>query len=462
MRNLTATVVDCDQVITGTVTAGQIGPKGDKGDQGIQGPKGDKGDKGDIGLTGPKGDQGIQGIQGPKGDTYDDTAIKSRVSAVEALTAVSSVTWDMATDTYTGSPKVTLVHKNMRRCVINNQAQVQYYLDEFDSTKKEDGTPADLSGADGQVVVEINPTYVRRSFVGSKMTTELTHAPLPGFKLHESFSGGVLKHYIGAYDATVWSVAGGENLSGLNSDNNLPRIDLTTDYLTSLPDSFAMVGVSRTNFRTLAQNGGYQLFDYWQWELLKTLFIAEFGNWNSQAVLGDGNVFGAYPAPSDVQSDSPHTMNGRSNSLGNNSGSSATNPFVSYRGIENPWGNVWQWIDGVNILERQLWVSNDETLYNDNDETGYVKLGAPLPTDGWIKEWQKIANGFLPAVTGAGAGAATFIGDYLYTSAGRRALHVGGAALHGALAGLCCAAGNAAASISYRSFSARLSKKLRA
>ena len=263
MRNLTATVVDCDQVITGTVTAGQVGPKGDqgiqgpKGDQGIQGIQGPKGDKGD------KGDQGIQGIQGPKGDTYDDTAIKNRVSAVEALTAVSSVTWDMATDTYTGSPKVTLVHKNMRRCVINNQAQVQYYLDEFDSTKKEDGTPADLTGADGQVVVEINPTYVRRSFVGSKMTTELTHAPLPGFKLHEAFSGGVLKHYIGAYQATVWSVAGGENLSGLNSDNNLPRINLATDYLTSLPDSFAMGGVSRTNFRTLAQNGGYQLYDYW-------------------------------------------------------------------------------------------------------------------------------------------------------------------------------------------------------
>lgn len=392
----------------------------------------------------------------------DIKAIKRRVSAVEALTAVSSVTWDMATDTYTGSPKVTLVHKNMRRCVINNQAQVQYYLDEFDSTKKEDGTPADLSGADGQVVVEINPTYVRRSFVGSKMTTELTHAPLPGFKLHEAFSGGVLKHYIGAYQATVWSVAGGENLSGLNLDNNLPRINLATDYLTSLPNSFAMVGLSRTDFRTLAQNGGYQLYDYWQWELIKDLFIAEFGNWNSQAVLRNGNVFGVYPASSNVQSDSPHTMNGRSNSLGNNSGSSATNPFVSYRGIENPWGNAWQWVDGVNILERQLWVSNDETLYNDNEETGYVKLGAPLPTDGWIKEWQRIANGFLPAVAGGGAGAATFIGDYLYTTTGRRALRVGGPADNGASAGLCCANGTIAASRSGRSVSARLSKKLRA
>lgn len=438
MRNLTATVVDCGQVITGVVVLPQ-GVKGDQGIQGIQGPKGDK------------------------GDTYDDTAIKSRVSALEVLTAVvSSVTWDMATDTYTGSPKVTPVHTSMRRCVINNQAQVQYYLDEFDSTKKEDGTPADLSGADGQVVVEINPTYVRRSFVGSKMTTELTHAPLPGFKLHEAFSGGVLKHYIGAYDATVWSVAGGENLSGLNSDNNLPRIDLATDYLTSLPDSFAMVGVSRTNFRTLAQNGGYQLFDYWQWELLKTLFIAEFGNWNSQAVLGNGNVSGSYLAASNVQSDSPHTMNGLSNSLGNNSGSSVTDPFVSYRGIENPWGNASQYIDGVNILERQLWVSNDETVYNDNNETGYAALGAPLPETGYIKEWQKITNGFLPAVTGAGAGASTFIGDYLYTSAGRRALLVGGTAHYGAYAGLCGANGNSAASGSTRSVSARLSKKLRA
>lgn len=47
MRNLTATVVDCDQVITGTVTAG------DKGDKGLKGDKGDKGDQGDKGPPVP-------------------------------------------------------------------------------------------------------------------------------------------------------------------------------------------------------------------------------------------------------------------------------------------------------------------------------------------------------------------------------------------------------------------------
>ena len=74
---------------------------------------------------------------------------------------------------------------------------------------------------------------------------------------------------------------------------------------------------------------------------------------------------------------------------------------VSYRGVENPWGNAWQWIDGVNINERQLYVSNDEDAYSDVI-AGQTALGVPLPTDGYIKAWQLVREAMVPAVTGAG------------------------------------------------------------
>ena len=69
---------------------------GGSGGSGAPGPKGDKGDKGDPGPQGPAGPQGPKGDKGDKGDTgpqgpagtgtgtsYDDTAIKSRLTTVE-------------------------------------------------------------------------------------------------------------------------------------------------------------------------------------------------------------------------------------------------------------------------------------------------------------------------------------------------------------------------------------------
>lgn len=74
---------------------GDKGDKGDRGEQGIQGVKGDKGDRGEQGLQGVKGDkgdrgeQGIQGVKGDKGDrgdpgdSYDDTALRASIAALQ-------------------------------------------------------------------------------------------------------------------------------------------------------------------------------------------------------------------------------------------------------------------------------------------------------------------------------------------------------------------------------------------
>lgn len=53
------------------------------------GPAGPQGPKGDTGPQGPKGDTGPQGLQGAKGQpgtdaTYDDTALRQRLTALEA------------------------------------------------------------------------------------------------------------------------------------------------------------------------------------------------------------------------------------------------------------------------------------------------------------------------------------------------------------------------------------------
>jgi hypothetical protein len=94
-----------------------------------------------------------------------------------------------------------------------------------------------------------------------------------------------------------------------------------------------------------------------------------------------------------------------------------------YRGIENPWGNVWQWVDGLNINERQSWICKNAENYASNvfaspyEQLGYVNGS----TDGYVKQM-----GFDPTYpfarlpVEAGASSSTYYSDYYYSSAGQR------------------------------------------
>jgi hypothetical protein len=171
----------------------------------------------------------VQAALNEAAERLDD--IEDIVFAEEAAT----VSWNMATDTWTGSPKATAAHESMRRCVVDNTGTVQYYLDPYDSTLQADGvTPANLDGTDGQVMVEIAPFYVRTEFNGQVATWSVSAEPLPGYTLHPMFDGGVIKSYVGAYDAIVYDTSAGAYINGLNSDNNTSRVTLGEDLLASV------------------------------------------------------------------------------------------------------------------------------------------------------------------------------------------------------------------------------------
>lgn len=404
----------------------------------------------------------VQGAFDEVATRLDD--VEDIVFAEEAAT----VSWNMESDTWTGDPKATAAHESMRRCIVDNTGTVQYYLDEFDSTLQEDGvTPANLDGTDGQVMVEIEPFYVRTTFNGHVATWSVSPEPLPGYTLHPAFEGGVTKTYVGAYDAVVYDTSAAAYIDGLNLDNNTSRVTLGEDLLASVATgNFPMVGLTRNEFRTLADNAGFQLYDFWQWQAVMMLFITEYGSWNSQAVLGRGNVDRSYPASSSNQGDSPHEAPGLSNDIGNGSGGiddGDGDPWVSYRGIENPWGNCWNWLDGWNIQDRQSYVSNDETVYADDTSAGYSAIGDTMPTatDDAIKNWQFVENVFLVRTVDDGASTSAYVTDHFWTNTGWRDALVGGDADSDLRAGLACCSLSDDSVTRSRSRGARLSKKLR-
>ena len=76
----------------------------------------------------------------------------------------------------------------MRGCVVTDAGVVAYYLCATDWTKKEDGaTDSDLTGTDGQVMVEIPKFWYRYGYSGTTHTYEVSPVPLTGFKVHEAF-----------------------------------------------------------------------------------------------------------------------------------------------------------------------------------------------------------------------------------------------------------------------------------
>jgi hypothetical protein len=78
--------------------------------------------------------------------------------------------------------------EGMRRCVLNADGTVNYYLDPNNSALKEDGiTPSVLDGTDGNVMVEIPKFYYQYTLVGTLNTFRVSRVPLPGYTLHPAF-----------------------------------------------------------------------------------------------------------------------------------------------------------------------------------------------------------------------------------------------------------------------------------
>jgi len=139
----------------------------------------------------------------------------------------------------------------------------------------------------------------------------------------------------------------------------------------------------------------------------------------------------------------------------------------SYRGIENPFGHIWKWIDGYNMWAQTvaeggkflLYAWNGSSTITDNTSTGYNLIGELPRTENWAS--RMFSGHFFPSLVGAaGSGSTTYYCDYYYTNSGAsfgwRAPIVGGYAYYGANAGLVCVHTTYAASNAHSTIGSRL------
>jgi len=131
---------------------------------------------------------------------------------------------------------------------------------------------------------------------------------------------------------------------------------------------------------------------------------------------------------------------------------------MTYRGIENFFGNVWQFVDGININYNVPYVSNTDTDFADDTVTDYTDLGITLPnTNEYQKTLEQQSRGFLPAsVGGTGVGSSTYVTDCYYRGAGWLVAMLGGTAAVGPIAGVACWNLYYSSSLAYLSIGGRL------
>lgn len=371
-----------------------------------------------------------------------------------------SFSWNMATSSPAAvvggptAPQVTTMHKKMRRCIVNDAGERQYYLHATDSTKKEDGTPANLDGTDGQVMVEVPKFYSAATLTGTILKFEASEYPRPGLTLDPAFVKDGMEvdyRYYGAYDACFLDATDGLHKSGLNLDNASSLFDLDADKLASVAGAYPLVGATRANFRKLAANRGafWRQLDFSLFVAVRLLYLIEYQTFYSQNILGAGNTNGSYLASSALQSDSPHTIAGASNALGNGSTNTTTGAgvnvkpgtsFMSYRGIENFFGNCWNFLDGINVnigVAGTVYWTNDRRKFADDTSVGMQLISSTAPTtSGYISAISPSA--FLIASSVVGGSSSTFLTDNWYGSTAlNRVVLGGGGAVTAAAAGVC-------------------------
>lgn len=410
---------------------------------------------------------------------YDGEEIDRRLSYVKYLEQLNSapvgVKWDSSSNsstltridingnTITPSASFFDNHKlwgGIRRCVRNRTTgAITYGSDNA-------GTGLTLDGSAGDVLVEIPTAKYKYQKVGDvyyfwliPYTSEDTK-----FTIHPSAvqRGGTVrtKIYVGAFESygyldgstfKLGSASGKTPVTGAVAYPNLPnsgRLNLDDAEL-------------------YAKNAGFSgITNVWTYAYLQLLMYIEYGTLDIQTALGRGVVdlaSGENFAGKLTGADSIDSRLG-TNGTGTGSGTNGQTP-VCWRGVENPYGNVWEFVIGINmflsdgsyrVLKRDGTGTPAATLAEGSYETGAGTV--PVAADGYIDGIQSDELGALSFVPSSNSGSSsTYLCDlFNYPRYNPSIVLFGSYWPHGLAAGVGCRSANAAPSLSFRTVGARL------
>ncbi len=335
-----------------------------------------------------------------------------------------------------------------KRCNVSDDGTITAYYGDEGYTE---------DGSNGQVMVyqpafyyKVVPLKLEKntdSGIGyhlRKANYYVSSKPKTGFKLHPAFydeNGNAINYILfSADEGSMYDVSAKAYVND-NVDESIAYED--GDLLCSVAGEKPISGLrkgigTRANLELMANNRG----SGWHLETIKAtlanqlLMMIELAMMNSQTGIGQGIV---NIAP--VSGYNNASITGSTSELGNGTGRATETIYevngvetlytkngkvsVAYRGMENPWGNLWKLINGINIwgngtmLGGQPYIADDFNFSESKNTDNYKPVGFTLPnTSGWIKAMGYGSENYdwLLIPSEVGGTSALPVGDYSWVT----------------------------------------------
>lgn len=282
--------------------------------------------------------------------------------------------------------------------------------------------------------------------------------PKAGFKLHPAFVvNGKEKNviYRAAFESCIYDVSTKQYIL---TDEQIGDFTASTgDKLSSIsgakPCSGVTQNLTRNNARIIAENRGVGWSQSYtiSASASEMLMLIEYASFDVQKAIGMGNVNRS--SLEDGINWSENT--GVTTVLGNASGAVTIEVsgqvegtiqnvvMVTYRGEENPWGNIWKFEDGINVManwKHDFYIA-DHDFTDSKDITPYEKVGFPMAfTEGYISAFgYDEKHDFLFIASETNGDSVLPVGDYTYSNIAPNEWHIvmiGGGWVNGLASGV--------------------------
>lgn len=332
-----------------------------------------------------------------------------------------------------------------KRCNVSDDGTITAYYG--DENYVEDGSNGQVMVFQPKFYYKVVPLKLEKntdSGIGYHLRRAnyyVSSKPKSGFKLHPAFydANGNEVGYIlySAYEGSMYDVSAEEYVNdGTNTDTAIETGDLLCTVAGKKPISGLKKPLNKVNLETMAQNRGAG----WHLETTKAtsanqlLMMVEIGMMNSQTGVGQGVVSITGNTAYNCSS-----LTGSTADLGNGTGqaTSTVNEIggtqtaytesgkvsITYRGIENPWGNISKHIQGINLwgdgsmCGGQPYIADDFNFSESKKTDNYKPAGFTLAnSSGWINAmgYGSEEYDWLLMPSEIGGSSALPVGDYIY------------------------------------------------
>ena len=209
-----------------------------------------------------------------------------------------------------------------------------------------------------------------------------------------------------------------------------------------------LASTSQTGFRnySASKGSGWGMMDLATWSAIQMLYLVEFAHFDSQTKLGKGWNTGSAGTMGGTDSAAYHTVK-------------ATGAHNQYRWIEDPYSNVYDWIDGFMGSTSKTYAAANSTYEGGNGDLN--ELGFSLPSSNEIKNFgysESAAWAFIPSESIKNSDYNTYACDYVSSDSSLHPACVGGYCGDYANYGLFCFYASSDASSTHASLGSRLQK----